>query len=66
MTIEEAWNALELRQGDEGLAKAVRVAMLAVLEEAVESGNRILVEVAGEDPIFDGHTIRKRIEELGR
>ena len=39
---------------------------LAVLDAAMESVNRVLVEVVGEDPIFGGHTLRRRIEELGK
>ena len=39
---------------------------LAVLDEAVISANLLLVKVAGEDPIMSGHTLRARIEELGK
>jgi hypothetical protein len=82
MNIEEAWVALGkmLRWGprvamshevdpadtdlvwfEEEQAAACAFA-LAVLEEAVASANFI----AGEGAIMDGHTLRARIEALGR
>ena len=72
MTIAEARENLRRlvvavnRSPDHQIVSAADAYALAVLDEAVESGNRILVEVAGEDPIFDGHTIRDRIKGLGQ
>ena len=55
-TLEEAWGALELRQGDRPLADAVRALALAVLEEAVRDGGQGL----------GSSRLARRIKELGR
>lgn len=71
-TIEQSWDVVAERLGwnvfkDSSIEPekaVVRAALLAVLEEAVHSANCVL-RMIGEDPIMDGHDLRRRIEALG-
>lgn len=70
MSIEEAWAAIDIVQPNEvrneynrRQKECARALALAVLEEAIHSGNCVL-RMIGEDPIMDGHDLRRRIEAL--